>query len=51
MVVGDVAPGLAGGVFDELPQPASAATATATTVTVVNLRCAIVDLRSTVYYR
>ena len=49
MVDGDVAPpcGLAGGDFDELPQPASAAVAIATTVTVtvVNLRFAIVDLR------
>ena len=47
MVAGDVAPGLAGGVFDELPQPASTAVAIATTarVTVVNLRFAIADLR------
>ena len=48
VVVGDVAPGLAGGSFEELPQPASAATAIATAATVVNVRFAIVDLRSTV---
>jgi hypothetical protein len=38
VVVGEVAPGLAGGDFDELPQPASAATAIATTARLVNLR-------------
>jgi hypothetical protein len=50
VVVGEVAPGLAGGVFDELPQPVSAATAIATRATLVNLRFAIADLRSTACY-
>jgi hypothetical protein len=50
VVVGEVAPGLAGGVFDELPQAASAATAIATKATLVNLRFAIADLRSTARY-
>ena len=46
-VAGDVAPGLAGGAFEELPQPASAATAIATAATAAILRFAIADLRST----
>jgi hypothetical protein len=50
VVVGEVAPGLAGGDFDELPQPASAATAITTTARLVNLRFIIAVLRSTLCY-
>ena len=46
VVCGEVAPGLAGGAFDVLPQPTSAAAAIATRTTLVNLCFAIADLRS-----